>query len=370
MSRLINDVTAIRMLLGVGILNLVNTPIYYAYGVAIMLTLDPRLTVVALLPYPLLLLVGEAHQPPAHGADAARPGGARRAEQRRAGEHQRHPRRQGLRRRGGRAAAFARSTTSSPRQSLRAGARARPLMPLMKIAAGVGTLMVLWYGGVEVIGGRLEPRRPGRLHRLPEPARLADDGDGLDAVDPAARARRDAAARAHLRHRAGDPRCARRRAAAGRARAHRVPQRRLRLPAAPTTATRSLHRRLVHASSRDRSWRSSGAPAPARARSCSSCRACSTSAAGAVLLDGRDVRDAAARAAAPRDRLRAAGSVPLLDHHPRQHRLRRRRRRRRRGRAAPPRSPASPTTSTPSRTATTPSSASAASRCPAARSSA
>ncbi len=32
MSRLINDVTAIRLLLGVGILNLVNTPLYYAYG--------------------------------------------------------------------------------------------------------------------------------------------------------------------------------------------------------------------------------------------------------------------------------------------------------------------------------------------------
>ena len=57
MSRLINDVTAIRMLLGVGILNLVNTPIYYAYGLAIMLTLDPMLTLVALLPFPILLLL-------------------------------------------------------------------------------------------------------------------------------------------------------------------------------------------------------------------------------------------------------------------------------------------------------------------------
>ena len=42
MSRLVNDVTAVRMLLGVGVLNLVNTPIYYVYGVAIMLSLDPR----------------------------------------------------------------------------------------------------------------------------------------------------------------------------------------------------------------------------------------------------------------------------------------------------------------------------------------
>jgi ATP-binding cassette subfamily B protein len=57
MSRLINDVTAIRMLLGVGILNLVNTPVYYAYGVTIMLILDPKLTLVALLPFPILLLM-------------------------------------------------------------------------------------------------------------------------------------------------------------------------------------------------------------------------------------------------------------------------------------------------------------------------
>src|SRR5206468_818336 len=36
MSRLVNDVTAVRMLLGPGILNLVNTPVYYAYAVGIM----------------------------------------------------------------------------------------------------------------------------------------------------------------------------------------------------------------------------------------------------------------------------------------------------------------------------------------------
>src|SRR5262249_19265086 len=56
MSRLINDVTAVRMLLGPGILNFVNTPLYYLYGVGIMLSLDPRLTLASLLPYPLLLL--------------------------------------------------------------------------------------------------------------------------------------------------------------------------------------------------------------------------------------------------------------------------------------------------------------------------
>src|SRR5437879_10828071 len=48
MSRLVNDVTAVRMLLGPGVLNFINTPVYYAYGLAIMLSIDPGLTVAAL----------------------------------------------------------------------------------------------------------------------------------------------------------------------------------------------------------------------------------------------------------------------------------------------------------------------------------
>ncbi len=57
MSRLINDVTAIRMLLGIGFLNLLNTPIYYAYGLTIMLALNVPLTFAALAPFPILLFV-------------------------------------------------------------------------------------------------------------------------------------------------------------------------------------------------------------------------------------------------------------------------------------------------------------------------
>ena len=57
MSRLVNDITAVRMLLGVGFLNLVNTPIYYVYAVTIMVSLDWRLTLAALAPYPIVLVV-------------------------------------------------------------------------------------------------------------------------------------------------------------------------------------------------------------------------------------------------------------------------------------------------------------------------
>jgi len=57
MSRLVNDISAVRMLLGPGVLNLLNTPVYYLYAVTIMVSIDPLLTVAALAPYPIMLLV-------------------------------------------------------------------------------------------------------------------------------------------------------------------------------------------------------------------------------------------------------------------------------------------------------------------------
>ena len=56
MSRLINDISAVRAFLGPGILNLVNAPLYYFYALVLMLSMDVRMTVAALLPSPLLIL--------------------------------------------------------------------------------------------------------------------------------------------------------------------------------------------------------------------------------------------------------------------------------------------------------------------------
>jgi len=55
MSRVINDISAVRVLLGPGILNLVNAPLYYLYAVVLMLSMDVRMTLAAVLPYPLLI---------------------------------------------------------------------------------------------------------------------------------------------------------------------------------------------------------------------------------------------------------------------------------------------------------------------------
>ena len=155
MSRLVNDVTAIRMLLGVGVLNLVNTPIYYAYGVTIMLTIDPLLTVLSLLPFPLLLLMvkrvsrklmeqtlrvqeglaslSSAVQENISGIQVVKAYGAENVA----------------------VARFAALNDDFTRQSIELARVRGRLMPLMRLAAGAGTLVVLWVGGWQVIGGRI-----------------------------------------------------------------------------------------------------------------------------------------------------------------------------------------------------------------------
>jgi len=57
MSRVINDISAVRVMLGPGVLNFVNAPLYYVYAVALMLSMDMRMTLAALAPFPLLMYV-------------------------------------------------------------------------------------------------------------------------------------------------------------------------------------------------------------------------------------------------------------------------------------------------------------------------
>jgi ATP-binding cassette, subfamily B, multidrug efflux pump len=57
MSRVINDISAVRVMLGPGILNFVNAPLYYVYALALMLSMDVRMTLAAVAPYTFLLFM-------------------------------------------------------------------------------------------------------------------------------------------------------------------------------------------------------------------------------------------------------------------------------------------------------------------------
>jgi ATP-binding cassette subfamily B multidrug efflux pump len=56
MSRVINDISAVRVMLGPGILNFVNAPLYYVYALALMLSMDVRMTLAAIGPFLVLLI--------------------------------------------------------------------------------------------------------------------------------------------------------------------------------------------------------------------------------------------------------------------------------------------------------------------------
>jgi len=71
MSRCVNDLTAVRLMLGPGLLNLAQTPVLMAVAVGVMLYQNATLTGLMLLPYPLFLLIARGFGRRMHGANLA-----------------------------------------------------------------------------------------------------------------------------------------------------------------------------------------------------------------------------------------------------------------------------------------------------------
>src|SRR5579885_1746805 len=155
MSRLVNDGSAVRMLLGPGILNFINTPVYYVYGLAIMLSIDVRLTLAAIAIYPVAfglvkrtsaLLMERSVRVQEGLADLST-----RVQENLAGMHVV----QAYAAEAAQIVAFERVNTRFQEQSLRL-ARVRGFIgPVMNVVGGAGALVVLWYGGRQVVAGRL-----------------------------------------------------------------------------------------------------------------------------------------------------------------------------------------------------------------------
>ena len=155
MSRLVNDVTAVRMLLGPGILNFINTPIYYVYGLTIMLSIHPGLTVAALAIYPVALgFVKRSSRLLIERSLRVQEGLAElssRVQETLSGIHvvkayacEAHELR-----------TFGAINDRFQDTSIRL-ARVRGFIgPVMNVVGGVGSLVVLWYGGGLVIAKRI-----------------------------------------------------------------------------------------------------------------------------------------------------------------------------------------------------------------------
>jgi ATP-binding cassette subfamily B protein len=71
MSRAVNDLTAVRLMLGPGLLNLAQTPVLMAMAIGVMLYANATLTLLMLLPYPLFLLIARSFGRRMHSANLA-----------------------------------------------------------------------------------------------------------------------------------------------------------------------------------------------------------------------------------------------------------------------------------------------------------
>jgi ATP-binding cassette, subfamily B, multidrug efflux pump len=71
-SRMLNDLTNVRLLFGVGLLNVINTTIAYAVALPLMWSENPKLLLVSLTPYPVMiaLMVLVAKRVFKHGVEA------------------------------------------------------------------------------------------------------------------------------------------------------------------------------------------------------------------------------------------------------------------------------------------------------------
>ncbi len=155
MSRLVNDVTAVRMLLGPGVLNFINTPVYYVYGLAIMLSIDARLTLASLTVYPIaLVIVKRTSRMLMERTLRVQEGLAElssKVQENLSGMHVVKSYAAEARE----TAEFAAANRRFQDQSLRLARVRGFIVPVMNVVGGVGSLVVLWYGGLRVAAGRL-----------------------------------------------------------------------------------------------------------------------------------------------------------------------------------------------------------------------
>jgi ATP-binding cassette subfamily B protein len=71
MSRCVNDLTSVRLLLGPGLLNVIQTPVMFVSVIAVMFVLNAKLALLVLLPYPLFILIARGFGRSMHASNLA-----------------------------------------------------------------------------------------------------------------------------------------------------------------------------------------------------------------------------------------------------------------------------------------------------------
>ncbi|MBN8610781.1 MAG: ABC transporter ATP-binding protein [Deltaproteobacteria bacterium] len=155
MSRATNDLTQVRLLVGFGALNLVNSTLAFASAIALMLVVSPRLTMLALIPFPFIAIsamgFSRAMFKRSNLAQGALAKLAERVQEDVAGV--RVVRSLGLESR--QAERFETANAEAVEHNLALVAIRGLMFPVLMGFSSIGTLIVLYQGGLMVIEGSL-----------------------------------------------------------------------------------------------------------------------------------------------------------------------------------------------------------------------
>lgn len=155
MSRATNDLGQLRLLVGFGALNVVNSLMAYVGAIALMMAISPRLTLLALIPYPAFILVargfGKALFDRSRDAQAALGALSDRAQENLAGV--RVVRAFGLEPQ--QEARFEEANQNAIRANMRLVVTRGFMWPALMLIGSLGTLIVLWQGGTMILSGDL-----------------------------------------------------------------------------------------------------------------------------------------------------------------------------------------------------------------------
>src|SRR5690606_6456363 len=157
MSRATNDLGQIRLLVGFGLLNVVNSVFAFGLGVGLMVVISPKLTLYALMPFPLFFLVTKTFARSLYvrsqGAQAALARLADRAQENIAGVRlvrayalENHEE-----------ARFEEASQEAVEQNMKLVVLRGLMWPMLMLIGSLGTLIVLWQGGAMVLRGELSP---------------------------------------------------------------------------------------------------------------------------------------------------------------------------------------------------------------------
>lgn len=155
MSRLVNDIGAVRLLLGLGILTFINTPVYCAMAFSLMALMNWKLTLAAMVPFPLILWVVK------HYSHAMMEATFKTQERLADMSSFVQENLAGIEvvktyvREDARAQAFAGLNESFKDQSMEVANLRGKIFPVIRVVSSLGVLIVLYYGGTLVVAGDL-----------------------------------------------------------------------------------------------------------------------------------------------------------------------------------------------------------------------